>query len=185
MKRQKGLDFVPRGILAWLGLFAAAGAFAQLPPAAQVVPPDFKVTVERNLGGAIMIEATKPNAGFPKAHMDQGIRLGVSWMPNPMAATTVDMLAKQPEDPAGQSMGVTRSEPAGKQRYRGGVLTWRKITTPWVGSGDAPDLVTWDGSWVGAGSGGLIGVSVGFFVGSKEAALALIDGVLDKIKVAR
>lgn len=160
-------------------------AAAQLPPAAQVLPAGFKVIAERNLGGSSMIEATKPNENFSKPHMDQGIRLGVSWISNPMAATTLEMMAKQSEEPAGQTMGMTREEPAGKQRYRGGVLTWRKVITPWVGSGNGPDLVTWSGSWVGAGSGGLLGVSISNFVGSKEAALGLIDGVLDKIDVPR
>lgn len=169
-----------------LGVTMAMAAQAQIPPAAQVLPSGFKVISEMNQPNMIMFEGTKPNVNFPKSHMDQGIRLGASWMANAMAATSVDMIAQQPEEPGGQSMGsATREEPAGKSRYRGGVITWRKVTIPWIGSGKAPDLVTWKGSWVGTGSGGLLGASISNFVGSKEEALALINGVIDKITKTR
>jgi len=81
--------------------------------------------------------------------------------------------------------GITRKEPAGKSRYRGGILTWRKVIIPWVGSGNAPGLVTWRGSWVGTGFDGLLGASISNFVGSKEEAFTLIDGVIDKITKKR
>jgi len=161
---------------------ATMATAAQIPPAAQVLPAGFKVVSEMNQPSMIMFEGSKPNVNFPKNHMDQGIRLGASWMANPMAATSLDMIAKQPEEPGGQVVGsATREEPAGKSPYRGGVLTWRKVIIPWIGGGSAPDLVTWRGSWVGAGSGGLLGVSISNFVGSKEEALSLITGVIDKI----
>jgi len=159
---------------------AVTPAVAQVPPAASVFPPGFKILSDKQYGPALVAEAGKANDACPKAHSDPGIRIGYSWQPNPAAAQSVAMIAQQPEEPAGQSMGMTRSEPAGKGSHRGGVLTWRKAITPWVGSGTAPDLVLIDGSWVGAVSGGLLGVSVSRFCGTKEAALAWIDGMLDK-----
>lgn len=157
----------------------------QIPPAAQVLPAGFKVVTERNQPSMIMFEGSKLNVNFPKNHMDQGIRLGASWMANPMATKSLEIMARLPENPAGQVMGVTREEPADKLHYRGGLLTWRKVVTQWVGSGNAPDLVTWRGSWVGTGFDGLLGVSISNFVGAMEEALALIDGVIDKITKKR
>ena len=167
------------GLLAVLGVGASA-ASAQVPPAASVVPPGFKIVTDQKIGPAIIAEARKANDACPKQHLDPEIRAGYSWQPNPAAQQTVAIIAQQPEEPAGRSMGMTRTEPAGKLPHRGGVLTWTKTVTPWIGSGSAPDLVTIDGAWVGAAAGGLLGVSVGGFCGTKEAALAWLDSMLDK-----
>ena len=158
-------------------------AHAQLPPSAEVLPSGFKVDTERNMGGSMMIiSAKKPNENFPKSHMDQGIGLEISWTKNPMAEKLVDMLVKQPEDPAGRSPGsVTREEPCGRKSYSGGVLSCRKVITPWVGGGSAPDLVTWRISWVGKGKDGLVSISINNFCGSKETAIGWIDKIIPKI----
>ncbi len=169
-------------------LFAAAilalsvTAYAQLPPAADVVPAGFTVTVERDMGGSKVINANKPNENFPKAFQDDGIKLEITWMNNPAAGRIVDMLAKQPDEPARQVPGsLIQEEPCGTQPYRDGVLRCRKVIMPYVGSGQADPLVTWRVSWTGQGQGGLLSVGVSNFFGSKEAATALIDAVIPKI----
>ena len=96
-------------------LCLSAAAWAQLPPAAEVVPAGFQVTLERDLGGSKVIEATKPNENFPKPHMDQGITLQITWQNNPAADMIVKMLAQQPEEPAGQVPGL--GDPGGALRH--------------------------------------------------------------------
>jgi len=129
----------------------------------------------------MVIEATKPNENFPPAFVDQGITLNITWASNPMAGTTLEYLKAAPEDPPGEPMGVGLEEPCGKSLHRGGVLLCRKLTTPWVGLGEGPDLVTWNVSWAGASDTGILGVSVSFLYGDREAATGWIDGVIDMI----
>jgi hypothetical protein len=161
-------------------MLLSATAFAQLPPAVDLLPPGFKVTVERNLGGSQIVNGTKPNENFPKPHADQGIVLEISWMDNPAVDQVLEMAAAQTEDPAGRIPGsATREEPCGRERYRDGVRQCRKVITPWIGGGSGPELVTWRIRWTGKGpKGGLVGVSVNNFYGSKEAAQGLIDAVI-------
>ncbi len=167
-----------------LFMFSAV-ALSQLPPGAEVMPAGFKLEGERNLGGSIIIRGTKPNENFPKPHMDQGIELEISWMNNPAADQVLQMLAGQPEDPGGQMPGsATREEPCGKKRYRGGILTCRKVITPWIGGGAGPDLETWRIGWTGKGQSGLVGVGVNNFCGAKETAMAWIDAIIPKITQA-
>jgi hypothetical protein len=167
------------GLLVIVSCVAATAASAQVPPAAAVIPPGFKIEVDKQYGEAMMAEAVKPNTACPKAHTDPQIHIGYSWQPNPAAEQTVQIIAQQPEDPPSQTFPKT--EPAGKGSHRGGVLIWQKTTMPWIGSGKAPDLVTIGGAWVGSFGGGLLGVSVNRLCGSKEEALAWLDGMLDKV----
>jgi hypothetical protein len=157
-------------------------AYAQLPPAADVIPAGFTLVLEKDLGGTKVIEANKPNENFPKAFQDDGIKIQITWMNNPAAEMIVNMLAQQPDEPAGQVAGSSiREEPCGAQRYRDGVLRCRKVIMPYIGSGHADPLVTWRVAWTGKGQGGLLTVSVENYFGSKEAASALIDAVIPKI----
>ena len=163
-------------------MLLAAAAFAQLPPAKDVVPAGFTVTLDRDLGGTKVINATKSNENFPKPHLDQGITLEITWQNNPAADMILEMAAKQPEEPAGRTPGsATREEPCGIERYRGGVLRCRKVIIPWIGAGNGPDLVTWRLGWTGKGGGGLVGVSINNFHGAKETAMAWIDAIIPKI----
>lgn len=160
----------------------SAAAFAQLPPSATILPAGFKVETERNLGGSMIIEAKKSNENFPKPHMDQGISLQITWTKQPRPDMVLDMLATQPEDPAGRIPGsATREEPCGKQRYRDGVLSCRKVIIPWIGGGSGPDLLTWRIGWTGKGPGGLVVISINNLYGSKEAAMSWIDAIIPKI----
>lgn len=172
-----------RGMIAFIALLAVSIAvYAQLPPSVKVLPAGFKLEGETNLGGTMLIEAKKPNENFPKPHMDQGIKLQITWQKQPAADMVLDMLANQPEDPAGRSAGsATREEPCGKQRYRGGVLLCRKAITPWIGSGKGPDLITLRITWSGKAAGGLASVEVDNFCGAKETAIGWIDGIIPMI----
>jgi hypothetical protein len=173
--------------LACAVLLMSSVAFAQLPPAAQVLPQGFKADGEVNLGATLLIQGTKPNENFPKPHADQGIQLEITWMNNAAVDQILEMLADQPEDPAGRNPGsATREEPCGTERYRGGVRRCRKVITPWIGAGKGPDLVTWRIGWSGKGQkGGLVGVSINNFFGPRETAWAWIDAIIPKIANAK
>ncbi len=176
MRRSQGFLFVA-------GMFALATmAYAQLPPAAEVLPAGFKLLAETDTGGTKIIEATKPNESFPKGHQDEGIKLQIMWQNSPMVDMILDMVAKQPEDPAAQSPGTgIWTEPCGKQAYQGGILKCVKNTRPYIGTGNADPLVTWDVGWTGKGKDGIVGVGVTFLYGNKEAAMAWIDAIIPKI----
>ncbi len=152
--------------------------------AAQIVPPGFKVTMDTDIGAAFAFEATRPNDACPKPHQDPGILIRGGRTPNPAAAVVVDMMAEQPEDPASR-MGMSRDEPLGRERYKGGVLSWRKSTIPWIGAGEGPDMVMISGEWAGPGEGTLLSLSVNRFCGSKEAARAWLDGMIDRLTAAK
>jgi hypothetical protein len=161
-------------------------AYAQLPPAGKIVPAGFTAALERNLGASMIIGAKKDNENFPKPHADPGIELEVSWSKNPMPNRIIEMLAAQPEDKAAQNPGsVTREEPCGRQRYHNGVLTCRKVITPWVGGGAGSALMTWRISWAGTTPTGLVGISVNRFYGTKETAMGWIDSIISKITKAK
>jgi hypothetical protein len=60
------------GLLAVLGVGASA-ASAQVPPAASVVPPGFKIVTDQKIGPAIIVEARKANDACPKRVLDKAI----------------------------------------------------------------------------------------------------------------
>jgi hypothetical protein len=157
---------------------------AQLPTAAQIVPPGFKVVSENTYGEAYLFRATKPNDACPKPHSDPQLTAEGGWQPNPMASQTLEMLAAQPEDPASETGGI-RTEPAGKERYKGGVLVWRKTTIHWIGLGTGPDMVLISGAWTGAAPGRLFGAGVSNFCGTKDAARGFIDGMVSKLAAVK
>lgn len=165
---------------ALLAAGVATSARAQVPAGKGVVPDGFKITVDQTSGPAVLVEARKPNTACPRPHSNPDIVAGYSWQPNPAVQQTMAIIEQAPED-APSDFGATKIEPAGKLPYRGGVLRWKKSTTPWIGSGKGEPLVTYSGGWVGPFNGGLLGVSIGTMCGPKENALALIDGMLDKV----
>lgn len=163
-------------------MLMSTAVIAQLPPASEVLPAGFKVIAERNLGGSMIIKGTKANENVPKPHGDPGIEIEIMWRNTPSADRFLDMMANQPEDPARQIPGsATREEPCGVQRYRDGVLTCRKVITPWIGGGSGPSLVTWRIGWAGKAQEGLVSVGINNFCGSKETAMAWIDAIIPKI----
>lgn len=165
-----------------LALLSTA-VYAQLPPAAEVVPAGFKLDEELDLGGSKIIRARRPNENFPKAFQDEGVQIEIMWQNSPAAEMILNMLAQQPEDPAEVSPATSiRTEPCGKERYRDGILTCKKVIMPYIGGGQGADpLVTWRVGWTGKGKDGIVGVGVKFLFGSKETAMAWIDAIIPKI----
>jgi len=80
-------------------------------------------------------------------------------------------------------MGRTKDEPAGKRAYLGGVLTWRKVTTQTVGCSQ-PNIVTYNGSWIGAVSGKLVTISAFHVLDAPAVGQALIDDYIAKMRAA-
>jgi hypothetical protein len=138
----------------------------------------------KEAGIADSVEAEKPNEGWPGCIVDPKILINYGWTNQPGAGQVVEMMAQRPEEPASVVGGI-RSEPAGKQRYKGGILAWRKTTTLAVGSASAKcpgnQVVTYNGSWVGISGGKLLGVGVIRVYGSKTAAQRWIDEYIPKV----
>ncbi len=176
--------------LALVAIFSAAcGALGGPLPAP---PSGFKVTTKGSMeqmrakGVGDGVEAEKPNANWPNnCVLDPKLQLHYGWLLSPGTDQLIEMMARVPEEPASVSMG-TRDEPAGKRRYHGGVLTWRKSTSLVIGTTDAgcklKELVTYDGAWVGYLAGKILGVRVWRVYGGKAAGQALIDEYLEKVK---
>lgn len=130
------------------------------------------------------VDAKKANANWPNCHPDPMIGFSYGWTASPVGDQIVEMMAKTPEDPVNES-GGSRNEPFGRQRHKGGVLSWRKITTEWVGSSCSEDkVVTYDGQWVGFVSGKLIAISVNSVYGSKDVGQVWIDDYIGKMIAA-
>jgi len=92
-------------------------------------------------------------------------------------------MAQAPEDPVSTVAGA-KDEPAGKQRYKNGVLWWRKVTQPAVGSSSScseTGVVLYSGHWVGYLSGKMISITVTNLYGSKGAGQAWIDEYIDRM----
>ena len=168
-----------------LGAICAATALAAAlppPPAGFKIAQDALSDVLKAGGKGDGLEATTPNDNWPKCPGDADIHLRYNYRTSPTAAGYVDFRAKGPEDPA-TSMGRTKDEPAGKRAYLGGVLTWRKVTTQTVGCSQ-PNIVTYNGSWIGAVSGKLVTISAFHVLGAPAVGQALIDDYIAKMKAA-
>jgi hypothetical protein len=166
--------------LVFLTVINLCPAFAELPPASKLIPAGFQVISENNLGGSMIVQAIKPNVNFPQSFVDQGIHLNCTWMQNPAAQQVLSMLVQAPEEPM-QDLQGQRDEPCGKRDFKGGVLSCRKITIPWIGLGQGPDLITYNISWLGADSTGLVGVTVDHFYGDQNTAINWIDAIIPKL----
>ena len=108
------------------------------------------------------------------------ITFSYGWQAAPGADKTMDLMAKAPQDAASELMG-TRSEPAGKSRYKDGLLEWKKRTLILETSCPA-GFVTYSGTWIGYFSGKLITISVSN-VSSRESGQAWIDEYIEKMVV--
>ena len=162
-------------------LMVGGDAFsAQLPPAADLLPSGFQIVNEFAQEGVQVLEATHQNSNYPPSGADLGITLNVGWQVNPMAGMMLEYIMDAPESPP-SALGLTKDEPCGKSRYRGGILTCRKNTIPWEGEMPGTDVVTWSLVWQTSTDTGLLGVSMHNFYGSREGATSLIDSVIDKL----
>ena len=107
------------------------------------------------------VRATKPNTSWPKCFADPLVGLEYGWSSAPGGDMTLALMAKMPEDPASDTSTLVRDEPAGKQRYKNGILWWRKQTWQVVGgSCKQKEIVLYQGHWMGYVSGKMVSVGV-------------------------
>jgi hypothetical protein len=158
------------------------------PPAGYTVIPKGSMDQLRAKGIADGVEAEKPNPNWPNnCFHDPKLQLSYGWQLSPAAGQIIEMMAKTPEEPASSSsQTLSRDEPAGKQRYLGGVLTWRKTTSQVVGTSESgcklKEIVTYNGAWIGYLADKTVSVSVWHVFGDKAAGQALIDEYAAKVK---
>jgi hypothetical protein len=131
--------------------------------------------------GQYVFEARRPQPNYPSWGVtDPHIKLLCAWSPNQIAELTVQMILQEPQDPADDRVSM-KTEPAGKQGFRGGVLLVTRRTEVSIGLGTVPDRITYDGRWYGATSGGLLTIEVNNVLGSQEAIPGWIDQVIGRI----
>lgn len=119
--------------------------------------------------------------------------LSIGWMKaTPYQATYLAQLAKQPEEPAHDAGGYfgTHDAPDGKSQFKGGVLTWRKLT--WR-SGEVMDdrnhcpgktVVTYNATWQGYASSKSLTVTLTDYYGDKSAAEGALNQAIDGLIAA-
>ena len=147
----------------------------------QASPASPSVAAMKAAGVADSMEAMKPNAGWPGCIVDPKVQFTYGWSVVG-SAMNIAMMAQAPEDPASVTAGI-RDEPAGKTKYKNGVLQWRKVTMPAVGT-NCKDIVLYNGSWAGWVSDKMIGVGVSNLYQAKEPGQAWIDEYIDKVIAA-
>jgi hypothetical protein len=174
--------------LFWAGSLANVAFAGTLPspPAGFKVIPKGSMDQMRAQGVADGIEAEKPHADWPNnCVLDPKLQLGYGWQLAPGGGQVIEMMAQAPEEPVSNQGGV-RDEPAGKQRYLGGVLTWRKWTAQVIGTVASgcklKEMVTYNGKWAGYIGNKIVGVSVWHVYGDKATGQALIDEYAEKVK---
>jgi hypothetical protein len=141
--------------------------------------PEWVQQLERM--GQYAFAARRPQPNDPSWGVtDPHIELHCAWSPNAYAELSIQMMLQEPEEPADDRVSM-RTEPAGKQGFRGGVLMVTKRTAVSIGEGTVPDRITYDGRWYGATSGGLLSIGVNNVLGSPEAIPGWIEEVIDRI----
>jgi hypothetical protein len=165
---------------ATLGAAAAGQSLPEPPAGFKALPQGPSYAAMKARGLADRVEAEKTSdwncTSAPKIDFAYG------WQLSPGGDRTLGLMAQAPQDPASEAMG-TRTEPAGKSRYKNGVLEWQKLTTLMVQTDCPTQLVTYHGQWLGYVSGKLIAVSV-THVKAKESGQAWIDEYADKVVAA-
>ncbi len=163
-----------------MGLPLMADPSLPAPPAGfTVLPPRPSDKAMKANGIADKIEAEKESDSSCKNA--PRITLGYGWQLAPGGNRTVELMARTPQDPTSEISGIRR-EPAGRRRYKDGVLQWEKRTLL-LSTGCPAGFVTYDGGWLGYVSGKQVTVGV-TNVTSKEAGQALIDEYIDKVVAA-
>ncbi|MEN6559440.1 MAG: hypothetical protein ABFD52_01535 [Acidobacteriota bacterium] len=192
--------------LAALGavLPAASAAYAQLPPAAELLPAGFKVVQDLKNGPMTVIVAQKANEGLPQpwAHVNIELKYSVTkWVPDEDATaediegmkelfeeTMAQYLDAPQEADKRQPGSPMRYELCGKERYQKGVLTCQRYIeryTGGIGNEKVPDLVTYDLNWMGKSDAGSVAISIFHYGGARETALGWIDAIISRISAKK
>jgi hypothetical protein len=131
--------------------------------------------------GTYVFTAKREQPNYPWGPVSD-ISLECGWTVNPVAGIYVQMLRDAPEEQPDTVMrGMAWTEPAGKMSHRDGVLVFTRNTAVHVGIGSEPDLITYNGHWVGAVSGGLMSIGVSNVFGSKDTVQSIIVEVIDRV----
>ena len=158
------------------------------PPAGYTVIPKGSMIQMKAKGIADGVEAEKPNPNWPNnCFHDPKLQFSYGWQLSPGTSQVIEMMAKTPEEPTSLSSQTgTRDEPAGKQSYLGGVLTWRKWTSPVIGTSESgcklKEIVEYNGTWIAYLADKMVSVSIWHVYGDKAAGQALIDEYAPKVK---
>jgi hypothetical protein len=144
----------------------------------KLVPPQDPLLMQQMAAvGTLAFEGTRDQPDAPRWVGEMDIALRCGWTRNPAAEMNVEMILQLPEDPPHDGGGGMLTEPAGRQGFMGGVLTYKKHTTPYGGVGSEPDLVTYSALWIGAVSGGLLAVALDHVI-TKDAIAGWIAAVI-------
>ncbi len=136
----------------------------------------------READAADGVQATKPNAGWPNCFADPLVSLEYGWTSAPGGDSTLELMARMPEDPATNTGAGVRDEPAGKQKYKNGILWWRKQTWQVVGGFcNQKEIVLYAGHWMGYVYGKMAAVSVSNLYGAKTIGQGWIDDYIGKV----
>jgi hypothetical protein len=131
--------------------------------------------------GQYGFEASRPQPNYPSwGGADPHIKLVCAWSLNQYAELAIQMMMREPQDPADDRVTM-KTEPAGKHSFRGGVLLMTRQTVVSVGLGTEPDRITYDGRWYGAASGGMLTLEVNNVLDSQDAIPGWIEEVIDRI----
>lgn len=168
-------------ILLGAALASAAGPNLPAPPAGFTpLPTSPSAKAMKESGISDGIEAEKASDWNCKSAPKT--KFGYSWQTLPGGDKTLEIMAKIPQEPAKDAMG-SRTEPAGKSKYKNGVLEWQKWTTTMAQTDCPAKLETFHGKWAGYVSGKIIGVSI-THIKSKENGQGLLDEYIDKLSKA-
>jgi hypothetical protein len=103
----------------------------------------------------------------------------------------IDGELTQPEAPArGMNTGSLHEEPAGRYAHRGGVITFRKFTGfPDIGIDskgqcNGRTLEYYSVNWIAVVKGKMINININNYVGGKEDAQGVVDGLIGPLSAA-
>lgn len=167
----------------FFALLFSIALFAKLPPAIKLLPSGFKLITEKDISGtSTFITAKKANQNAPKFLYEPSITLEISWVLQPMVDQVIQMLAAQPEAPAGNGPSpFIKEEPCGKRKAHDGVLTCRKIITSPESTKEGAPATTWCITWTGKGSGGMVTVKISNYYGTQKNAISLVESLVPKV----
>jgi hypothetical protein len=182
--------------VAGLSGWAQSGSTVPPMPAGFSANPNGGIfSMYRSAGAGDGWSAERPNNIPPPCFstVPKKASLDLGWMKtSPYQATVLAQQAKQPEDPAhdsGGNFGV-HDAPDGKSQYKGGVLTWRKLT--WR-SGEVIDdrnhcpgktLDTYSAMWQGYVPVKSLTITLSNFYGGKVEAENLMSLLVDELVVS-
>ena len=162
----------------------AGGGSLPQPPAGFNVDPNAAAMYARmrEADASDGVRATKKNDSWPNCFADPLVTLEYAWSSAPGGDMTLELMAKMPEDPATTTSNMVRDEPAGKQKYKNGILWWRKQTWQVVGgSCNQKEIILYQGHWMGYVSGKMVSVGVTNLYRDRSIGQGWIDDYIQRV----